>query len=644
MLKYLVIISLVASGLRVQAEPSHVNLNIKISGLNKILGEVINHYRQDTSTSTFVIPKANISGKIKQNDIVRNPIIQALTKKYLKFDLNTDLDFLVNWDDIKVEAEIDKDSIGVYAMGKDQYVNFAIKANFKKLSISGKFIEICEFVNPDKSCNTTKGLYGRFDNFSLSLEEGTPFNTLVKTSINIKKQSLDIDFNKFVTNIFSTRNKLDKIEEHKYGISNNPPKFALNFERFFMPPPMLIVNGKSFIINVDHIEQVMRVEKDFLAQQLVSAAGEFIAKDMVRLINEKVQKHIGRISKHFKLIDYNKYKSRNQNFLDISSHDPVKGVKFLMRSEEEKSSRVSNPIEEVKEIFSQMIYSAENELSLESVKAVKQKFLTLNLKNSLIVNNKNIEMKKTYWNGQRELKTIDFSQISEENHYDTAFSISEPLINSLINSSVKFGALDKVFQKIVDKPGVSINELNLHFVRDDRTCSLRKIKAVAILKIRLSKLKREGAFDYITYKAGEIMESRWEPMFSESSPLKYPVEQDLVVPVELDLDFTLSEFEERTILSLQVNPSLSDEGFKNTFDYPIMDMSNLVKESVFSNIKEGFHEIEGKVFDLDITEYVQKIPGIKLQLKDILMDGNGHLVFALDINKLDLDIIKEMGK
>ena len=620
-----------------EVEPKHINVHLKNKAIKKVLQSVVNHYRDENKFSTFVIPASMVSGGIKKEEILDNPIVKNLIDRYVAFDLTQDLNFHVRWSPIKVEAAINEDSMRFYAMSAGKDIFHTSKFDFDKLEISGEYIEICERLTAENECVKENGLYGRFENFHLFLEDNTPLNALVQLKAELHEEHVQLDFLKLMTNIFTTTSKRDQMEISRYGISNIPPKFSLKFDDFLMPPPVIKINGKKFVVGVNHIKQVMLDESEFLAKQLVNAAGKFVAKDLVRILNTKLINRLGVISQHFNLIDYDKFENEKNEFLRLSAIDPKQGLEYLSNRGKSNSQNL-DIVEQIKNTFSRNIYGLNNELVLDEIVTYRKQDITLGFENNIKVNNQKIKIENKLWNGLRTFESINFKKLETIEDFDTGFSISEPYVNSVINSRTQLGLLNRLFQDIAKKPGVSIKGLNFHFVPAERSCSLQRIKVIAHLGIKLSKLEKEGPSDKISHFIADFIEGDFE--FFNENFLPELHRKEIVIPLEFNLEYSLQRIEDRTTITLKVDPYFSDSSFKNSFKYPTNDISEVVRDGIYEELKESLVAVEGEVFVVDLTEHVQKIPGVKLKLKDILVSKGGHLVFALDLEDLNLKKIK----
>ncbi len=631
------------------ADSNHINIHLKNRGIQKVLIEVLNHYKDKQNKSVFVIPGASVNGKIEKDSILENPIINKLIQNYISFDLTKDLSFHVKWSPIKVEAEIDEDSFQIQTLGKDKTIHVNTKFDFKGLSISGDFIEICESVDSNGNCKCEEldeknqclrrdGLYGKFEKYNLDLVGDKPLSALVKLKTNLDQDSMSLDFLGLKTNIFSSGTKSDQLDNIRFGINTDAPKFDLNFSKFTMPPPILKVNGKSFVVQVDYIQRLMLDESEFLAKQLTFAAGKFITQDLVRILNEKLIKNLGHISSQFEIVNYDKHRKEREEFIRLSKVDPKAAVEYLMSNKKDQISE-GNISEKVEQIFASTVRSLQNKLLLNQINSFSNRDVNLAFNNELVINQKKIKIGDKVWNGKKTLQELDFNSIESYQEFEAAVGISEPFINSIINSNINLFLANKLFQTLAPKAGVYIRGINLHFMAQNRkSCELNRIKAVLKLGIRLNELEKEGFSDYVSHLLGDFIEG--EIVLNPYTLIPELKSNELIFPLEFDLQYSFQDFNDETTLRFQVDPSFTNSNFDTTYNYPIQDISQVVRNGVYEQIQENLVILEGQVFTVDVSKFMKKIPGFDLKLRDVYVVEQGHVVFGLDIDEIDISKLR----
>jgi hypothetical protein len=609
---------------------NHIALGLKNKGIKTLLVEVVKHYRGDKKRSMLVLPSEHFIGVVKKEKIIKNPIMKKL-KKYVDIDIDKDLNFHVNWTPITVEANLAEDNLEIETVGKGKNFDAIFKVDISELIIKGDKIEFCEFENIDKTCNTKNGLYGRFNNFELRLKDGDLIQALIKTNVRVKDGIVKIDFDKTISNLVSQKSKLDKMDMNRFLMGSGTPSFWLNFESFVMPPPVLIMNGVRIEIETEEIGTALLSEREFLANVLAGFAGEFVAKDLVKLVNTKLISKIDQIRTSYQLIDYNRYDLIQKEFLrlmDISSEDALKYLKGLGEIPKEDSF-----VQTMKRVFRHSIYQAKSKLNFKEMNTKDGQDLIAYFDSELYVNDKKMHIGKKVWNGKKKFEAFNFKNL--DFNYDFAFALSEPLINAFADTALSSGMVNNVFQNLTKMKGVIIDDLKFHFVNAPDGCAFDKFKVVANMKVKLSELKRESFWDHITLSIGEYLESDWG---GDWNPL--PTEQELFFPIELDFIVNIQKYDEKTKLFLMSDSPFGNIGIRNTFDYPVKDMTGVVKDALYEKLKETIEPHLINSHSIDITNYVNAIPGIDLDPHNLFVSDSGHLVFTFNIDGID---IKKFG-
>ncbi|MFT6631436.1 MAG: hypothetical protein ACJAS4_001385 [Bacteriovoracaceae bacterium] len=604
---------------------NHIALGLRNNGIKTLLKEVVNHYRAGNSRSMIVLPKEHFRGVVRKEEINQNPIIKKL-KNFVDINIDEDLNFHVNWTPITIEAKLAEENLEIETIGKGKNFDAIVKLDISELIIKGAKIEFCEFETIDKTCDTKNGLYGRFNNYELRLKDGELIQTLIKTNIRVKDGIVQLDFDRMISNLISQKSKMDKMDMNRFLMVQEAPKFWLNFESFSMPPPVLIMNGTRIELETEEIGNTLLAEREFLANLLTGFAGDFVAQDLVKIVNKKFIKKIQEIRSSFRLIDYNKYEYKNDMFVKMMNNSPEDAIRYLHR--EENSSSDENFVQTLTRIFRHTIYSAKSNLGFKEMNTKDGQDIIAYFDSDLIVNKKKMIIKKEVWNGKKKFENFTLDNLDFK--YDFAFAISEPLINAFSETAMKTGLVNQVFKNFAKMDGVSIDSLKFHIMNVTESCAFDKIKVVANLKVKMSELKRESWWDHISFKLGEYLESDWG---GDWNPL--PKEQDLFFPVELDFVLSLNRDEDRTYLFLMNDSPFGTLGIRNTFGYPVKDMTGVVKDALYEKLKETLepHLIESH--SIDITDYVKAIPGIEMSPNSLFASKTGHLVFTFKIDDID---------
>lgn len=612
---------------------NHMALKLGNNGLKTILAEVVEHYRGSNERSIIVLPSESFTGTVQKEMINENPIIRKL-KNFVEININENLNFHVKWTPITIEAKLAEKNIEIETFGKGKNFDTTFKLDIEELVIKGSKIEFCEYEKKDKTCNSVNGLYGRFDNYEIRLKDGELIQTLIKTNIRVRDGIVKIDFDKLVSNLISQKSKIDKMDMSRFQMNTEAPKFWLNFESFAMPPPVLIFNGNRIEIETKEIGDALLQEREFLANLLTGFAGEFVAKDLVNLFNNKIISKIDEIKTTYQLIDYDKYKQNSKRFLELMDKSTKEALLFLKN---EHSGYPENDfLGVISNIFRRTIHQVKSDLVFNEMNTIDAQDLVAYFDTDLVVNDKKIQVGSKVWNGRKKFGKINFEKI--EFDYDFALAISEPLINTFAKTAVNTGLVNEVFQELIAMDGVKIEDLNFHVISNQDGCTFDRLKVVTNLRVKMSELKRNSWMDHISFKLGEYLESEWG---GDWNPL--PKEQDLYFPLEIDFIVSLRNDDGKTTIYLNSESPFGGGEFRNTFNYPIKNMSGMVQDALLEKLKSTLEPHLDRTHGIDITDYVNAIPGIELVPNHLLLSERGHIVLTFDINKIDLKKLGRLG-
>lgn len=617
----------------------HISFSLKNDGIKKVLSAVLEDYKKENGKPEFTLEAGTFSGKVAKSSIESNPIIKQLTK-YIHIPIEKDLSFYVNWSPIKIEGEVDKDQIKFESFGRDRKFQTTMLAVFTNLKISGEMIEFCEHTSRDSDgniiCNEKKGMYGRFENFELALKTGEVLKFLVQSHGNLSNNQVTLEFDRTLSNLKPLQSKSDHLLMTKFGIEPEIPKFHLDFQNFYMPPTTLIIDGNRIELGLDEIKDALLSEREFLAQMLTSFAGDFVAEDFIEIVNEFFVSKLKDIKTKYELVNFVSHRHSYNEFIKIFREDPRKAVTYMMYG---KPKNEITHWDQFISIFKQAIYRLKTDIEFKSLKTQKARDVIGYFGTSFVVNRKKYEIGHVLRNGQGELAEFNLEEVSE--NHDFAFSLSEPFFNTISKAAKDSGLLNNAFSKATGLKGVYLNGLNFHFESYDNSCELSRVKVVANMRVRLSELEGDGFGDNFKYKIAEYLESEYGTKYYI---LPYRKEKDLFFPIELSFSVALMKQADKTLLYLSSDNSFASGELLNSYNYPMSVMTNTVKDGVYEGVKEALMEVIAEPYELDITDYIKKIPGFDLDMNGLYISKTGHIVITFDINKIKLKELRQGEK
>ena len=614
----------------------HISFSLKNDGIKKVLSAVLEDYKKENRKPEFTLEAGAFSGKVAKSSIESNPIIQQLTS-YIHIPIEKDLSFYVNWSPIKIEGEVDKDQVKFESFGRERKFETTMLAVFTDLKISGEMIEFCEFASRDSEgnvvCNEKKGMYGRFENFELALKPGEVLKFLIQSHGSLDYNQVSLEFDRTLSNLKPLQSKSDHLLMTKFGISPEIPKFHLDFQKFYMPPTTLIIDGNRIELGLDEIKDALLSEREFLAQMLTSFAGDFVAEDFIEIVNEFFVCKLKDIKTKYELVNFVSHRHSYTEFIEIFREDPRRAVTYMMHG---KSKDEMTHWDRFISIFKQTIYRLKTDIEFKSLKTQRARDIIGYFATTFNVNRKKYEINHELRNGQGELSEFNLDEVGED--HDFAFSLSEPFFNTISKAAQESGLLNVAFSRATGLKGVYLNGLNFHFESYDNSCELSRVKVVANMRIRLSKLEGEGFGDNFKYKIAEYLESEYGTKYYI---LPYRKEKDLFFPIELSFSIALMKHADKTLLYLSPDNSFASGELLNSYDYPISDMTNTVKNGVYDGVKEALMEVLAEPYELDVTDYIKQIPGFDLDMNGLYISKTGHIVLTFDINKIKLKELQQ---
>src|SRR5690606_24960904 len=133
---------------------------------------------------------------------------------------------------------LDKSSVKAKFIGNNPYnTELAIRFKVDRLSLSGKSIELCEIRKGVRKCDSENSLYGKFENYNVSLRSGQKIEAVALFKIEIKKGKASLKLKNIHSNLFSPRTSSQRQVYQAYNLGSAQPAFNVTFKNFIMPPP-----------------------------------------------------------------------------------------------------------------------------------------------------------------------------------------------------------------------------------------------------------------------------------------------------------------------------------------------------------------------------------------------------------------------
>ena len=592
------------------ASPEHVGLKIKNTGFLKLLNSALDNYTHGDSISDreteVQIPNGTLEQVIEKEFFQQNPVIQKM-QQFIFMNLDKDLKYNVKWSPVNIRSNISNKKVSIEGED-DKNIDIAIRFDIDNFSLWGNSIEVIEKGIRYQNGRPEGGLYGKFENFEVSLRSDSKIHAVAILKVNLKDSNASIQFAKMYSNLRKPQRQLDKDIYSKYNIPVNPPRFFVNFQNFFMPPPVLVIDGESFEIDIQKIEDVILEEKTFIAKKLVAMAGDFLANDLQKFLNESFFTKLNNVSASIKLIDF---------------YEPYPTC------EEVESSDLMN---ELQDLMKSMVYETKVQLDIDKLKAPLKEDLEVSFKTDLSLNEKGLKVFPYIHNNKAILGELEYSSPSNALNadYDIAFAISEPLMNTFLKAAKDNNIYQDIIDKFMPLPGVKIQGVNMHFV--SVTDASNADSAIDVV------LQVEVNFDKLDYKSETSSWTSWftDTMAWSKNQIAAVLENGKVYfPLQIRIYPKLVFKNNRYVIQLNATSPLNYKGIKNHYDYPYKKMYSIVEDGIIERIKSDLVPQLKSIPEIDITPYLD-MAGMQLKPIDVFVKNSGHLILRLKVKEMDL--------
>jgi hypothetical protein len=654
-MKNLLVLTLISVFFSLPAFSAGEDFAVKMqnSGFVSLLESALDSYANEKDATEIVLPYGRVNERVEKEFFDTNPIIQKI-KEYVILDLSQDLRFYVKWSPIKVRANVMRDRIKVMVEGENKRdLTLAIKFSIDRLSVFGRYIELCEIRKGVKKCDSKNSLYGKFEGYHVSLNRGERIDAVALFKLKVNNDKASIKFHKAYTNLIRPRTRTERAMYEKYGITTNRPGVYITFKNFIMPPPVLTINGESFEIDVERIKAAILEEKVFLGRQMVKFAGEFFTGGFADTINKSVFDKIKEFRTSINVIDYTD-PSRVNNIRDIDyslfqpryetavADNTRVAVNPRVEYLQDFYSNAEEPelMEQLMSMMKSLIYQARFNLEYLAIRTPESQDVEVGFDSTLTLNNREWSVGTKIHNGKKSLGKVSFDLVEtgyfnkpELKDYDIAVAISEPVVNA----GLKMGRDHDIFQNLIDRfapmPGVYIEGLNIHFVEKESTWAQAHhyVDVVANVRVKFSELAYEDGANWWQRRMQDIENGIASALEGGSA----------YFPLEIRFSPVIKEKDGKQLIILEAQSPLNKfSGFKNTYGYPYKDMKGIVEKGIRSAVADELLPHLDKLPEIDITPYLQ-FPGVRLTPVGIYVKKSGYLVITTKIDELDLQQLRE---
>lgn len=678
-IKLIFLISLVSS----TAFAKHIGVKVTNKGITNLLTSAINSYAgRNKNLNNISIKPNTIYNRIEKKFFDTNPIIQKI-KGITNFEQNEDFVFYVDWSAINIDADVVPGSLKIGVVGQERNFTASIRLTLNKLMIHGNYIAICELKK--WKCNKENAVYGRFNRYKISLNRGEQVDIAAVLNVHVSKGIAELEMQHFLTNLVAPANSTERALYNQYDISTrNVANFDISFKDFIIPPPKLTVNGTTVELDVSKLKDAILSEKNYLSAQLAKFAGDFITKDLTKILNNDFFGKLKDLKTTLTVLDYdaigefeeeetvnNYYHSPYQAVVDNTYVAPNYALQYERFREQQARTQENEPtfMEQFLGVIRRFIYKAKFDLTYLKTKSESDKNLVIDFTSTLKVNDKTWKLSDKIKNGKAYLKNPSFKAM-DSNKYDVAVALSESMINGALKLAVKDGLVQGLFDTFLASPGVKISQLALHFEEgSDQTYRVYdpKIKQykVAVDNTRVATGRdftpttyydeKNKTFKTVTYRSRDAIVAvavLTVDMWAQQSDgflswientIGAVLEKGMIwFPVEIKFyPQIVRDSEGNTTLELYAVDPFNYKGLRNTYGYPYKDMKGIVHKGLLEKLKEMLKPATQELPSLDLSNYLS-FPGLELQPVKVYVKSTGHLVITTNITKLDLKELSEL--
>ncbi len=597
----------------------HIGFNVHKKGLGKVLAATVDYYLTKNATSKFVIPANQISRSMSEEAFYSNPVLDTMNS-FVSISQGGAFNYTIKWEDISVSSVFLKDETAVYHEAHGKKFNTALGLKFSQIELSSPKIELCEFYDEnEKRCDETRGFYGRFEDVKIGLKEGSDFFALLTTSVDMSENGMKLQFGKVTTNLehdTEIQKNMDFSTEDK-----EPASLDFNFSNFYMPPPVLEVNGRRIELDVSAIKDVILSQKSYIASSLTKLFGNFVAQDFVGIVNNVLITELRDFRSRISLVNYNREEHVNQRVNELLETSPGDAYQYI-RDYAGKPGQDATFFEKFKYIFRMQVSQVSSYCEISKIDTPSSQDLSAFFYTNLNLNNLPLVLSPNILNGREKLGAIEFDK--KDLKSDISIAVSESYLNGLLKLATRSRLLKAAFNEFVQMKGVYIDGLNVHFIPSELTAP-QNLKVVANMRINLSQLEVEdfwsfeGIWSWINNGVGSLIEGG-----------------EVWFPLELDFIIMPNELEEENTIALKGYNILEGENFKNTLKYPKKNMSRSVEKGIHEKLVEVLGESLNKEYEINLTDFLKMIPGLELSATHLRFTKSGHAVIGINIEDLDL--------
>ncbi|MCM2351688.1 MAG: hypothetical protein NDI69_16855 [Bacteriovoracaceae bacterium] len=561
-------------------------LRLNEQGMMKILRMAVQYNTATKESRTIVIPQNIYKFTIPKSQILSNPIIPVVNE-ISDLNLNKDLNFYLNTSDIKVTGDVDQKSLKMTILNStDNGFDLRLSLDLPQISMDGSRLSLCE--DKDRySKNCGNGLKASLSQLNIKTT-GKPVTVTAVLSLRTDGQVARVKVKSVETNLES----------------RSAPGLDINFKSVDVPRIAIVINGQETELDTSRLKNEILKYKTFLSKKLISFVADFIAGDLVEMLNVYLVNAEVATS-------YQVYRKDMPVKFDEFLSFPRPAPAGYLRSAISEIEKRNNPISTMLAQISEVIRSAQVDIALKKISTPENKDVELAGLVNLVLNGRGLNVRNTLGNSFRILPKLD---LTAHRNNDINLAISEPVINGALDLVNSTGLFQEVLEAAAKVPGVSINNVKMHFNGD------KSVVAVVNAQVDLKKLESNSIASWFKNNIAAFLERN-----NNNSVIYFPIEVE-VIP------FFKKLANGGTGIDLKVLSPFNYAELPNRFNYPtnVPKMSEIVKAGVMDELRGSLEPHTNKTYSVDLSKFLNQA-GVEFLPKSISINQSSYLLLNMDV-------------
>lgn len=561
-------------------------LRLNEQGMMKILRMAVQYNTATKESRTIVIPQNIYKFSIPKSQILSNPIIPVVNE-ISDLNLNKDLSFYLNTSDIKVSGDVDQKSLKMaISNSSDNGFDLSLSIDIPQVVMDASRLALCEDKDRySKKCG--QGLQASLSQLKIKTV-GRPIT--VKAVLRLRT-----DGNVARVTVRSVETNLE---------GKNAPNLDINFKSVDVPRIAIVINGQETELDTSRLKNEILKYKTFLSKKLLSFVADFVAGDLVEMLNVYLVNTEVATS-------YQIYRKDVPVKFDEFLSFPRPMPEGYIRSALSELEKRNNPINTMMAQISEVIRSAQVEIALKKISTPENKDIELAGLVNLVLNGRGLNVRNTLGNSFRPLPRLD---LTSQRNNDINLAISEPVINGALDLVNSTGLFQEVLEAAAPVPGVSIRSVKMHFNGN------KSLVAVVNAQVDLKKLHSDGIASWFKNNIAVFLERN-----NNNSVIYFPIEVE-VIPHFKSLPTG------GTGVDLRVLSPFNYAELPNRYNYPtnVPKMSEIVKAGVMDELRGSLEPHTNRTYSVDLSKFLNQA-GVEFLPKSISINQSAYLLLNMDL-------------